>query len=250
MAIDQHAFNLVDTTVNTFNGGAVSVSPIDGISLIDSWISVLHTDEQATDSIATKLTDLRTELRSGSPDGSHIQQLLTDLAQQAKQAADSADSAVQTKLKPLVDSLEGFSQRLGGSGEQPQAGSSQAPMTSTVGGESTNSGAGISALGDDNDHSRVTGGTTSNGPAAAVGMDDTTGSDGGNEETTSTDDEPENTEEGAYRSGDADDTKDEDSQSTDKDDARRTESRSIGGIGVSGGTGDSATAQSQGRSQY
>lgn len=250
MAINQHAFNLVDTTVNTFNGGAVSVSPIDGISLIDSWISVLPMNEQATDSIATKLNDLRTELRSGSPDGSHIQQLIKDLAHQAKQAADTADSAVQTKLKPLVDSLEGFSQRLGGSGEQPEAGS-QAPMTSTVGGESTNSGAGISALGDDAaDQSRVTGGTTSNGPAASVGMDDTTGSDGGNEETTSTEAEPENTEEGAYRSGDADDTKDEDSQSADTSDARRTESRSVGGMGVSGGTGDSATAQSQGRSQY
>lgn len=250
MAINQHAFNLVDTTVNTFNGGAVSVSPIDGISLIDSWISVLPMNEQATDSIATKLNDLRTELRSGSPDGSHIQQLIKDLAHQAKQAADTADSAVQTKLKPLVDSLEGFSQRLGGSGEQPEAGS-QAPMTSTVGGESTNNGAGISALGDDAaDQSRVTGGTTSNGPAASVGMDDTTGSDGGNEETTSTEAEPENTEEGDYRSGDADDTKDEDSQSADTSDARRTESRSVGGMGVSGGTGDSATAQSQGRSQY
>ncbi|QKZ12780.1 hypothetical protein [Spirosoma sp. KUDC1026] len=249
MAIDQHAFNLVDTTVNTFNGSAVSVSPIDGITLIDSWISALPSDEQSADSITTKLGDLRTELRNGSPDGSHIRQLLTDLAQQAKQAADTADSVVQTKLKPLVDSLEGFSQRLGGSGEQPQAGS-QAPMTSTVGGESTNSGVGTSAIDSGTGDTRLTGGTTSNGPAASIGMDDTTGSDGGNESTTSTDAEPDNTEEGDYRSGDADDTKEEDNQSADTSDARRTESRSVGGMGVSGGTGDSATAQSQGRSQY
>jgi hypothetical protein len=250
MAIDQHAVNLVDTTVNAFNGSAVSVSPIDGISLIDSWLSALHSNEQNTDSIATGLNDLRTELRSSSPDGPHIRQLLTDLAQQAKQAADTSDSVLQSKLQPLVDSLEGFSKRLSGSGEQPEAGS-QAPMTSTVGGESTNSGTGLSALGNNAaDQSRMTGGTTSNGPAASVGMDDTTGSDGGNEDTTSTDAEPENTEEGAYRSGDADDTKDEENQSADTDDARRTESRSVGGLGVSGGTGDSATAQSQGRSQY
>ena len=47
MALDQHAANLVDTTIKAFNGDATSISPMDGISLIDSWVSVLRDSGQS-----------------------------------------------------------------------------------------------------------------------------------------------------------------------------------------------------------
>lgn len=155
MALDQQAANLVDTTVNAFNGDATSISPMDGISLIDSWVSALRDGGQDTDSVGSSLSELKTELQSGNPDGSRIQSILEDLADQVKQAAQSADADVKTKLNSLGQALQGFSQQLGGSSKMaslntdpsdtvmPGESGGQAPMTSTVGGESTNSGSGL-----------------------------------------------------------------------------------------------------------
>lgn len=161
MALDQHAANLVDTTINAFNGDATSVSPTDGISLIDSWISTLRNGDggQDTDSAVDALSELKTELQSGNPDGARIQQILDDMANQVKQTATSADADLKTTLSSLADALRGFSKQLGGSSKMasmntrpsdtvmPGESGGQAPMTSTVGGESTNSGTGTSATG-------------------------------------------------------------------------------------------------------
>lgn len=154
MALDQHAANLVDTTINAFNGDATSISPMDGISLIDSWISTLRNGGEDTNPVASGLSELKGELQSGNPDGSRIRGILEDLADQANQAAMSADADVKEKLSPLVEALQGFSRQLGGSSKMaalstepsdtvmPGESGGQAPMTSTVGGESTNSGTG------------------------------------------------------------------------------------------------------------
>lgn len=179
MAFDQHAANLVDTTVNAFNGDTTVISPMDGISLIDSWISTLRNGGQSTNPVANGLNELKTELQSGNPDRSRVWQILDDLADQANQAAMSADNDVKTKLDSLVGALQGFSQQLGGSSTMaamntepsdtvmPGQSGRQAPMTSTVGGESTNGGTGTSALGmgDEDQLSNRSGGTTNKGSA-------------------------------------------------------------------------------------
>lgn len=241
MALDQHAANLVDTTINAFNGDATSISPTDGISLIDSWISALSDSGQSTNPVASGLSELKSELQSGNPDGSRIQQIIDDLADQAGQAATSADGEVKAKLDPLVGALQGFSRQLGGSstmaamntqpsdGVMPGQTGGQAPMTSTVGGESTNSGTGTSATGmnDEDSLSNRSGGTTENG--SAMGMDDMTGSDGAQRQ----DGEP-------YGSG----------YGTGSEGDNYSSGSGTRSSGVSGGSAESGSGSSGGRSQY
>lgn len=185
MALNQQTSNLITTTINAFNGEVVSISPLDGVSLIDNWTSALRDTDQSANPVASGLGELKAELQSGNPDGSRIQQIIRSLTEQARTAADSAETDVKTRLNALVDALDGFSDQLGGSAKMVDAGTQQqAPMTSTVGGESTNSGAGASAFrtSNDDDLSNRTGGVTSTetgGGESASGMDDPTGSDGG-----------------------------------------------------------------------
>lgn len=162
MALDQHVSNLVTTTVNAFNGDAVAISPMDGISLIDSWVSALRNSDQGDNPVVSGLSDLKAELQSGNPDGTQIQQFLEEIVDELKVAADSAETDVQTRLNALVEALRGFSQQLGGSSKIENAADQQAPMTSTVGGESTTSGAGASAdRSNDDDLSNRNGGAAS-----------------------------------------------------------------------------------------
>ena len=160
MALDQHAANLVATTVNAFNGDTTSISPMDGITLIDSWSSALQNGGQETESVTSSLKELRTELQNGNPDGSRIQEILKDMVDQVKKVAKSADADVKTNLNSLAEALKGFSEQLGGSSKMasmnkkpsdtvmPGESGGRAPITSTVGGDSTNSGAGLGG-GDD-----------------------------------------------------------------------------------------------------
>lgn len=238
MAFDQHAANLVTTTVNAFNGDTTSISSIDGLSLIDSWISALGTNDQDTDSVTDGLNELRTELKSSSPDGDRIQELLGNMADQARQmASSSADAEVKATLDPLVDALQGFRQQLGGSEKiaamniepsdtvMPGESGGQAPMTSTVGGESTNSGAGASTLRDDDQLSNRNGGTMDSGSAPAVPA--TTGSAGA-----------EQMDGGSYGSG----------YGTGSDGDTGSDNSGIQRSGVSGGTAESGSAASGGHS--
>ncbi len=241
MALDQHAANLVDTTINAFNGDATSISPTDGISLIDSWISALRNGGQDSNPVASGLNELKTELQSGNPDGSRIQQIIDDLADQAQQAAASADTDVKSKLSPLVEALQGFSQQLGGSSSMaslntdpsdtvmPGQSGGQAPMTSTVGGESTNSGTGTSAMNtnDDDQLTNRSGGTTENG--TPTGMDDQTGSDGAQRQDG-----------GSYGSG----------YGTGSGGDDYSANSGTQSSGVSGGSAESGSGSSGGRSQY
>lgn len=232
MALNQHASNLIDLTVKTFNGSATSVSPTDGISLIDSWIDFLQTDGQQNNSVTNGLNDLKAEIQSGSLNGTSIQRILNNLVDQAKQLINTTDVDNEAKLNTLTDALENFSQQAGGSGKPANTGG-QAPMTSTVGGESTNSGTGSSAFDTtDDDLSNRNGGTVNEDPD--VDMDDTTGSDGGPTKDRS--------------SGNPDETGDS-SYSSQPNQSRSDTSR-VGGMGISGGAGDTDTAQSGGRSQY
>jgi hypothetical protein len=236
MAINQHASNLVNLTVKAFNGNVTSLSPTDGISLIDSWISFLKSEDQSDNSVVNSLNDLKAELQSGNLDGSHIQQILNDLTEQTKKITDSADSDNKPRLNTLAEALEGFSQQVNGS-SGPAATGGQAPMTSTVGGESTNSGTGASALEVTEDElSNRNGGTINND--STVDMDDTTGSNGGS------------TEERFSGDSYANDSRSGDGGNSAVSRPSRSDTSRVAGIGVSGGTGDTDSSQSGGRSQY
>ncbi len=143
MALDQHAANLVDITVKAFNGDVTSISILDSISLIDSWVSVLKSDDQSTNAIADSLINLRAELKGSSPNGEHIERIMKSLIDQTKQIAKATDTDSQSTLKSLSTALQAFSQQVTGTSKRANTGG-QAPITSTVGGESTNSGAGAS----------------------------------------------------------------------------------------------------------
>ncbi len=275
MALDQHAANLVDTTVKAFNGDVATISPMDGISLIDSWTSALRESDQGTNPVTSGLNDLKAELRSGNPDTLKIQSILEDLTDQVKQAANSAETDVKTKLTPLAEALQGFSQQLGGTAGANtgrSASASQAPIASTVGGESTNSGAGASSLTDDDNTDNFSdriGGTTSivNGDNdSAMGMEDTTGAEGGMSSTTGsssgmTEDVGDSESGSAYGASSGDGGRVQDggsygsgygtgSNGDDYSANSGTQRSGVSGGSTSGGASDSETGSSGGRSQY
>lgn len=99
---------LVDQTVQALSGSATAVSPTDGTSLIDSWISALGSDSEVSDS----LSDLKAALQGGSASGADIQDMLTDLADQTETASEDADSSQQSSLQNLASSLRSFAQQL------------------------------------------------------------------------------------------------------------------------------------------
>ena len=239
MAFDQHASTLIDLTVKTFNGDETSVSPMDGMSLLDSWISFLHTDSQSNSSLTDRLSNLKAIIQEGGNiDSTQITEIIGDLTSQTKQISDTVEAENKPKLNSLVTALQSFSHLVDGSGGPAKTGG-QAPMTSTVGGESTNSGVGVSALSDtdDDDLSDRNGGTVDEDPT--INMDDTTGSDGGAPEANAP-------EKAGTRSSD----QTGDSSYSSGSGMSRSDTSRIDGPGLSGGTGDSDTAQSGGRSQY
>lgn len=239
MAIDQHASNLIDLTVKTFNGNVTNVSPLDGMSLLDSWISFLETDEQDNSALSAGLSNLKAIIQEGGNiDSAEVVGILGDLTTQTKQISNTVETENKPELNSLVDALQSFSHLVDGSGGPARTGG-QAPMTSTVGGESTNSGVGASALSDtdDDDLSDRNGGTVDED--STIDMDDTTGSDGGAPEANA----PEKpTTRSSAQTGDS-------GYSSGSGTSRSDTSR-VDGPGLSGGTGDSDTAQSGGRSQY
>lgn len=113
----------------------------------------------------------------------------------------------------------------------------QAPMTSTVGGESTTSGAGISAVGaSDDDLSNRNGGTVSSGPTTV--MDAIPGN--GRPAASGTSSDESSNAGGSQTAGG-------DSYSSVSEVAEADAGR-IGGMGISGGDSDSDSIQSGGRS--
>ncbi|GAB4033901.1 hypothetical protein [Spirosoma gilvum] len=230
MALNQHASNLITITIKAFNGDSASVSPTDGMSLIDSWLDFLRTDNQHDHLLEDSLTQLRTELQNNQQDGAHIQQLLSDLTQQVNQLTNSIDTDDRPKLANLSEALTGFQQLMGGKTGRDHT-DSQAPMTSTVGGESATNSAGASSLNDnDNDLSDRTGGTVDSESATAAASSTKGSKSRSTAETGDTSYSEENRSSATKLS--------------------RSDTGRIGGMGVSGGNADTYTTQSGGRSQY
>lgn len=112
---NQQAVNLIHSTVESFNINTTSVSPTDGISLIDHWISALRSEEASTTPIANTLSELKNELQEGNTDTGQIRTLLNQLADQTEQVAQSADDdKVKQQLDQLVQTLRDFGQVIAG----------------------------------------------------------------------------------------------------------------------------------------
>ncbi|GAB2518831.1 hypothetical protein [Spirosoma aerophilum] len=238
MAMNQHASNLINLTVNAFNGETAAISPTDGISLIDSWLSFLQAEGPKDSPIVDALGNLKVELQSGNPNGEHVERILKALSDQTKQTTSSADADNKPRLTTLSEALQGFSQQLSGKPRRDTSGE-QAPMTSTVGGESTHSGVGASAFNASTDDlTNRNGGTISSGPTADG--DDITGSDAASEPTRTPD---ESNDEGSSRVGPGDNSAASQGSRSDTGDR-------MSGMGISGGAGDTDYSQSGGRSQY
>ncbi|WP_019989744.1 hypothetical protein [Rudanella lutea] len=136
MQPNQQTTQLLNQTIDTFNGDVQAISPTDGVSLIDNWISALHSGDASTNPIASTLSELKVELQRGNPDAQTIQALLEQLANQANEAGEVADGAAQSALTELSSALQSFSQQLGGESGPAKTGG-QAPMTSTTTNQST-----------------------------------------------------------------------------------------------------------------
>jgi hypothetical protein len=107
----QFASELIDETVQTFNGGVTAISPTDGVALIDNWISALHSGDESTNPIAHTLSELRMELQGGMDVG-QIQSTIQELAEQTKQASQSVDGSEKDSLVQLASALQTFGQQI------------------------------------------------------------------------------------------------------------------------------------------
>ncbi|MBO0937724.1 hypothetical protein J2I47_14290 [Fibrella sp. HMF5335] len=113
----QFASELIDETVQTFNGDVTAISPTDGVSLIDNWISALHSGDESTNPIAHTLSELRMELQGGMNTG-QIQSTIQELADQTKAASQGVDGPEQESLAQLASALQTFGQQLANGGSQ------------------------------------------------------------------------------------------------------------------------------------
>lgn len=105
------ADKLIDSTIEALDGGASSVKPKDGASLIKDWITALKKEESLS-TVANELQDLHDELTGKEPDGKKISTLLKKLGDQTAKAAKDADDDQQDSLKSLAESLKEFSKEL------------------------------------------------------------------------------------------------------------------------------------------
>ena len=132
----QFATVLINETVKTFSGGAETVSPTDGISLVGNWISALHSGDESTNPIAHTLNELRVQLQEDPSNSGQIQSLLEELTDQTREAAKSVDGGEQMSLIELSDTLKAFSERL--AGKQSVGGIAGATVGSGAGASSAN----------------------------------------------------------------------------------------------------------------
>ncbi len=113
----QFASELIDETVQTFNGDITAISPTDGVSLIEHWISALHSGDETTNPIAHTLSELRIELQ-GRMNTGQIQSTLQELADQTKAASQGVNGPEKDSLTQLASALQTFGQQITSSNTQ------------------------------------------------------------------------------------------------------------------------------------
>lgn len=138
----QFATALIDETVQTFNGNVSTVSPTDGVNLINHWISALHSGDESTNPIAHTLSELKVQLQDGTPSSTAIQSLISELADQTHQAAQQVDGEQQQPLLQLASALRGFGQYVSGGGPQTDQ-SRQGDMDDPTGSNGGNPSGGL-----------------------------------------------------------------------------------------------------------
>lgn len=104
----QDASALAEQTVQALSGSPTSVSPTDGATLIDNWISSLG----GSSPLSSDLSALKVALQSNSPDGQEISSLLMSLSQQTAAAASQAGGNAQGSLQQLASALESFGKQV------------------------------------------------------------------------------------------------------------------------------------------
>lgn len=114
MQPNQQTAQLLTQTIDTFNGDVQTISPTDGVLLIDNWISALRSGDASTNPIASTLNELKTEVQRDSPDSEAIRTILEQLSIQAKNAGETADGTTKSSLTNLSQALQSFGQQLGG----------------------------------------------------------------------------------------------------------------------------------------
>lgn len=108
MTSQNDASALAEQTVQALSGSPTSVSPVDGASLIDSWISSLGDSSP----LSSDLSSLKNALQSSTPDSSEISSILMSLSQQTAAAASQAGGEAQGSLQQLASALESFGKQV------------------------------------------------------------------------------------------------------------------------------------------
>jgi hypothetical protein len=110
-ALDQRLFEQMFTSVG--QGDASTVTPTDGIQLINGWLEVVQ-GTQRTAAIESQLKELRGQLQFAKPDPDRIRDLLASLADNVTQIAQGSNVQEQTvgKLEQLATALRNFGSRL------------------------------------------------------------------------------------------------------------------------------------------
>lgn len=105
---------MLEDTLTTFrDSDQASVSPAQGVMLIDGWLQALQGDPNLQQ-LQEQLNALRTELQASQPNGNQIRRLMESLADQARQAAEgpNAEGTWTGGLESLSKILRSFADKL------------------------------------------------------------------------------------------------------------------------------------------
>lgn len=105
--------SMLDNTLAMFRNDSQTLTPDQGITLLDGWLQALQGDPNL-DQLIGQLTELRTALQAPSPDGSYIRQIMVSLADKAQAVAEDADSE-----GTWTGGLESLSKLLRSYGDRP-----------------------------------------------------------------------------------------------------------------------------------
>ena len=110
-ALDQRLFQQTASVIGEHDPS--SVSPIDGVQLINGWLKVIGGTAN-TERIETRLKELSGQLQLANPDPERIRELLMTLADHTSQLTQSGAIQEQTvnKLEDVATSLRLFAEQL------------------------------------------------------------------------------------------------------------------------------------------
>lgn len=254
MAQSQFATALIDETINTFNGSVTMISPMDGIVLIDNWISALRSGDASTNPVASTLSELKLELQSGNPKADRIEDMLDQLVGETRGFADSAEASEQASLNMLAAALDTFRKQLAGESGPANTGG-RATAGATVSGMSTTSVRQPTAndAGNDQDQANDTTYIDSSRSSTVDPQTNTSSAPGGNSGDQTADADGNTQGGGSYGSGyGTGSTQEEGTENsgTETDESSVTapgqSGGRIGGHGISGGQSEEETGSSSG----